>query len=251
MRTIGIDFAAQPRETAICEIAWEGSSATLVQLSKNVTDAQIRQLVAGPSPHAIGVDIPFGWPKDFVAFVSAQMQITAPLPVSSMEQKRLRATDRFIKGRFPKSPLSVSTDKIGIPAMRWAALSREFGLVNRAGDGRFYEVYPAVARIVWGLSGKTDNVTALDQILEACPFNCFSPGLRSELLVNEHCFDALLCALVARAAALGLTHLPPADLLGDAEAEGWIHAPQADSLERLVTTGLIDDEALSVNPPTL
>lgn len=165
------------------------------------------------------------------------MQITAPLPVSSMEQKRLRATDRFIKERFPKTPLSVSTDKIGIPAMRWEALSREFGVVDRAGDGRFYEVYPAVARIAWGLSGKDDNAAALDQLLAACPLRCSSPSVQSALLTNEHCFDALLCALVARAAKLALTHLPPLGLQQNAEVEGWIHAPRAGSLERLVTVG--------------
>jgi len=234
VRTIGIDFASDPRNTALCEIVWDDASATIVQVTSPVTDDLICELVAAPPAPVFGVDIPFGWPRHFVEFVSAHAAGSASLPASTMRQKRLRATDCFIQERFRKAPLSVSTDKIGIPAMRWAALSREFGIVNRAGDGKFYEVYPAVARIAWGLPGKDNNAAGLEQILARCPIGVTSPGMHDALLQGEHGFDALLCALVTRAASLGLTSLPPPELLADAEREGWIHVPQSGSLERLI-----------------
>jgi len=45
----------------------------------------------------------------------------------------------------------------------------------------------------------------------------------------------VLCALIARAAALGLTEPPPPDAFESAGAEGWIHLPRKGSLEQLLT----------------
>lgn len=237
MRTVGIDFASQPKNTALCEIVWDGSSATVVQVASLVTDAQIRELVENPPSRVFGVDIPFGWPTHFVQFVAAHMQcVTPPLGVSGT-QKRLRATDEFIWAMFGRQPLSVSTDRIGIPAMRWAALMQEFGVTNRAGDGRFFEVYPASARLSWGLPPK-DDVAALDLLLAECPLFFASAEYPSALLSSDHAFDALVCALATRAAALGLSYPPPPDLRDVAEIEGWIHAPQPGSLDQLIDAGL-------------
>ena len=242
MRTLGIDLAADPKNTALCEIEWDEASVTVLAVARNVSDAQILDLAAGPPSRVIGVDIPFGWPTNFVTFVSAHARGATPLPSSSMRQKRLRSTDTFIQDRFSKTPLSVSTDKIGIPAMRWAALSHDLGIVNRAGNGQFYEVYPAVARIAWGLRGKDKvtpleqaNAIALEQLLRALRFGFARPGIHEELLENEHCFDALLCALATRAAALGLTYPPPSVARATAEVEGWIHAPQPGTLDQLIS----------------
>ena len=233
MRTVGIDFASQPRNTALCEIVWDGSSATVVEVVSPVTDAQIRELVTGPPSRVFGVDIPFGWPTHFVQFISAHMERATPPPGVSSTQKRLRATDQFIWDVFGRQPLSVSTDRIGIPAMRWASLMHEFGVVNRAGDGRFYEVYPAAARLSWGLPAK-DNVAALDLLMAECPLYFASAAYPHSLLRSDHAFDALICSLATRAASLGLSYPPLADLQNLAEVEGWIHAPQPGTLDFLI-----------------
>lgn len=233
MRTIGIDFASQPKNTALCEIVWDGSSATVVQVASNVTDDFIRGLVENPPSRVIGVDIPFGWPIHFVNFVVAHMQrVSPPLGVSAT-QRRLRATDEFIWDLLRRQPLSVSTDRIGIPAMRWAALMQEFGVTNRAGNGQFFEVYPAAARIAWGLPPK-DDVAALELLMAECPLFFTAAEFRSSLLQSDHAFDALICALATRAAALGFTYLPPPELRRAAEVEGWIHAPQPGTLDQLI-----------------
>jgi len=164
------------------------------------------------------------------------MARVTPPHATKFGEKRLRTTDLFIKDRFKKIPLSVSTDKIGIPALRWAMLSQEFGIRDRSGDGIFFEVYPAVARMAWDLS--KDNGEAIQRIREKCPLE-FSPFVQQELLLrNEHAFDALICALATRAAALGLTYQPSPEMRKTAEVEGWIHAPQPGSLEQLIDAGL-------------
>jgi hypothetical protein len=237
VRTVGIDFASQPKNTALCEIVWDGSSATVVHVASGVTDDQIRGLVQNPPSRVFGVDIPFGWPTHFVQFVTAHMErVTPPLGVSGT-QKRLRATDEFIWELLRRQPLSVSTDRIGIPAMRWAGLMEEFGVTDRSGDGRFFEVYPAAARIAWGLPPK-DDVSAFDLLMAECPLFFAAADLPSALLRSDHAFDALICALAARAAALGLTYQPPPEVRESAEVEGWIHAPHPGTLDQLIDAGL-------------
>jgi hypothetical protein len=46
---------------------------------------------------------------------------------------------------------------------------------------------------------------------------------------SDDAFDALICALIARAAALGLTTPPsPGTQTERASVEGWIHLPTSD-----------------------
>lgn len=239
MRSLGIDFAAQPANTAMCEIEWDGASATVVQVAGKVTDDVIRAVVSGPPSRVVGVDVPFGWPAQFVAFVAAHHARAPVNPDAQMRLLRLRKSDEFIQEQFGKQPLSVSTDKLAIPAMRWARLLQEFGVTNRAGDGRWYEVYPAAARIAWGLPAK-DNEAALALIDRRCPIAFAAPALHSALVQGRHAFDALLCALATRAAARGLTYLPPEELAQAASYEGWIHVPLPESLARLMSGEVAD-----------
>ncbi|HEV2108843.1 MAG TPA: hypothetical protein VGR16_11315, partial [Thermomicrobiales bacterium] len=50
---------------------------------------------------------------------------------------------------------------------------------------------------------------------------------------NDHAFDALISALIARAAMLNLTVPIPHELQRLAAIEGWIHIPEPGSLSRL------------------
>ena len=236
MRTVGIDFASQPRNTALCEIDWDDSPAKVVQVATHVSDDDIREVVLHGQERVLGVDIPFGWPIHFVQFVTAHLNgDTLPRGVSST-QRRLRATDEFIWEICRRQPLSVSTDRIGIPAMRWALLMQEFAVTNRAGDGFVYEVYPAAARLNWGLPLK-DNVAALDLIMAECPLTFISPDLHAVVLQSEHAFDALICALSTRAAVLDMTYPPPREMRKLARVEGWIHAPFPGTLDQLCEGG--------------
>jgi predicted RNase H-like nuclease len=132
-------------------------------------------------------------------------------------------------------PLSVSTDRIGVAAMRCArlldSLAAQGTPVDRAGSGRVVEVYPAAALHVWNLlrpAYKRDrNVldAMVTELLARLPSLHFPAG-DEQFRRNNDVFDALICALVARAAQRGATALPQTeDQQRQATSEGWIHLP--------------------------
>lgn len=97
------------------------------------------------------------------------------------------------------------------------------------------EVYPAGARAVWRL----DGTRSTEALLKAAPWLRFEPGAQQIYEKNEHAFDALIAALVARATALGLTSGPQGEQEDRVAAvEGWIHLPEPDSLIRLDPSAL-------------
>jgi Protein of unknown function (DUF429) len=114
--------------------------------------------------------------------------------------------------------------------------------VDRAGTGAVAEVYPAAALVVWGFEPagyKRDAGLQKRKSLIAALEGATSDWLEvSEQALgmcekSDDCLDALVASLVARAAAVGLTLLPPRGRLEQAQREGWIHLPSAGSLERL------------------
>lgn len=132
-----------------------------------------------------------------------------------------------------RGPLSVSMAKLGATAARWAYLADQLAVgghpVDRTGAGPVIEVYTAGARAVWGLSGPRST----EALLQAAPWLRFEPDAQ-QAYENEHAFDALIGALVARAAALGLTS-PPRNEQEElaAAVEDWIHLPEPNDLAGL------------------
>jgi hypothetical protein len=143
-----------------------------------------------------------------------------------------------------RRPLSVAADKLGVTAMRcahllstWAAAGSS---VDRTGRGTLVEVYPAGALVRWGLNGggyKGGDGAPLQalvrRVCEALPCLELSEDDRQLCERDDDAFDALVAALVARAAHLGLTNGPPPSLQAQAAEEGWIHLPLHGSLQLL------------------
>jgi hypothetical protein len=160
---------------------------------------------------------------------------------------RLRATDRETQRvAGGAAPLSVATDYIGICAFRCARLLTALadGPVDRSGSGLPVEVYPAAALRVWGLPSrrykgpKTEDVARRHALVDA--FREATGGWLelgdaddAAIRASDHAFDALVAAVVARAAQLGRTLPIPDELCAAARAEGWIHLPQAGFLAGL------------------
>ncbi|MGC2173893.1 MAG: DUF429 domain-containing protein, partial [Acidimicrobiales bacterium] len=105
----------------------------------------------------IGLDSPLGWPDDFVSAVTAH-RVSARWPSfehrstdKMRESLRHRTTDLFVRSLdLGSTPLSVSSDLIGVVAMRGAwlqsAWAQRWGrLEPRDGSGRLVETYPAAA----------------------------------------------------------------------------------------------------------
>jgi predicted nuclease with RNAse H fold len=251
MKTLGIDLAAQAKNTAACLVEWSRNNARVSSLEVGLSDEALLDLVDGADK--VGIDAPFGWPDEFVDALSHHAGLRAwpgaahGDPDAFRAMLSFRATDRAVAP--VRRPLSVSTDKIGVTAMRCAALLHRIGRVDRAGRGKVIEVYPAAALARWSLQASRYKAQlsagALPEMVAALRAALPTLDLRAAATAtsSDHAFDALICALVGRAAALGLTDPPPRPLLRRAKREGWIHVPRRGTLPFLVAdrTEVSDD----------
>lgn len=244
MITLGIDLASQPKNTALCSITWDGGGASVKRLELGVNDVALVDAMHDAAK--VAIDAPLGWPVDFVAALRDPQHWPVGLDGERCRLER-RATDRWVRAETGKQPLSVSTDRIAYAAMRAAGLLAHFEdteVVDRAGmTGRVCEAYPDPAIRRFGLwpervgareSYKRTAVAVRERIVaRLAPWLELSAEQRQQCIDADHHLDALVCALVARAAERGLTDLPPVRLVREARAEGWIHLPRPDSLSRL------------------
>jgi hypothetical protein len=226
VRTGGIDLAAQPKDTALCIVDWGAGVARVTAVERPVEDAGLQRAADGLSK--LGVDVPLGWPRAFVAAIAAHQQL-GRWPTGDARALRFRRTDLATQERTGAWPLSVSSDRIAIPAFRAA---RVLPAEPRDGSGTIVEVYPAASLRLWGFDprgykaerGRDLREQLVSRFFAAAPW--LDPGKFAPAFAASHdSFDALVAALTARAAALGLTVAPDG---GDAEAarvEGWIALP--------------------------
>src|SRR4029450_8934519 len=75
MRSLGIDLAAEPPDTAACEITWLTDSARGRLYTDRLDDDQLLALIE--SADKVGIDCPFGWPKPFANAVAAHANAAA------------------------------------------------------------------------------------------------------------------------------------------------------------------------------
>ncbi|MEY4487836.1 MAG: hypothetical protein RIQ79_344 [Verrucomicrobiota bacterium] len=232
MITLGIDLSSQPKDTAACLIDWRDAGRIVVRkVVQHCDDATLDELVR--QADAVGIDAPLGWPVAFVAAVG-NWSATTWDDRDFQKSLRLRLTDIEVHARTKLTPLSVSTDRIGLPAMRAMALLARHGVTDRSGgDGRFFEVYPAGSLKQWGLrcrdyKGPDKTAVATRRALLA-ELRQAMPALEVDdaCARTDHAFDALIASLTTRAAALGRTLGASPAQRAVARREGWIHLPEA------------------------
>jgi hypothetical protein len=238
--TIGVDLAAQPEKTAACSVTWRPNEATVEFIALDITDEIL--LAIASTGDKVGIDVPFGWPDTFVRAVSAH-HMQQEYPDAQSHDLRLRRTDIFVWKAIGKQPLSVSTDKIGIPALRMASLMVKLASagipIDRTGGGRFVEVYPAAALRRWGIAdAKKETPLLLPALLALAPWLKMTETSLALCRANRDACDALVAALAARAAALGVCESIPEEHRRMAELEGWIALPVPESLNRLVCASM-------------
>ncbi len=239
MRVAGVDLAAEAAGTGLAVLRVEPGNVALESLQLGVDDETIVRATRDVS--LIGIDCAFGWPVDFVDFVSrhaAGGELSGSDAGDLAWRRRLahRETDRVVTERTGARPLSVATDRLGMTALRCAVL-----LDRLAGDGRVVdrsgehpsavvEVYPAMALRVWGLTRpgykqSTDARSALiADLRRAAPW--LELGDHEPLMrASADALDAVLAALVALAHARGASIRPTPDQMRTARVEGWISIP--------------------------
>jgi predicted nuclease with RNAse H fold len=242
-RTVGIDLSAQPKKTAACVIEW-AEIAHLMYLKGGATDDDLIAVVQRYVPTKAAIDSPFGWPSAFVSAV-ADFAHLATWPVGCDRRTLLlRATDFVVKEETGREPLSVSSDRIAVCAMRCAELltrlSRDYA-IERAGTGLVVEAYPAAALRQWGLDPRGYKGTTpekvhkkeqlVDEVVAATSqWLALTTDQIALLKCSDHMLDALICAFVARSVELGQALPIPRHLRDLAEREGWIHLPRAEPL---------------------
>ncbi|MFC9095229.1 DUF429 domain-containing protein [Streptomyces sp. NPDC002387] len=250
--TLGIDLAASARRTAVCRMVWGPGRAVTAEFEVPDGEGELSALVRRSDK--TGLDCPLGWPSDFVATVLAHHRCERlPPPMrfpqradgrSGLDALRFRLTDDLTwKATSMRPPLSVSTDLLGVVALRAAYLLDELAAagvaVPRDGSGPVAEVYPAAALRRWGihLTHSYKSATPEARALREHVVGAIEAGLEMSLSepVRERCvdshdhLDAVVCALVARAVQTGDTVWPgSAEEREAARQEGWIHLPGTD-----------------------
>jgi predicted nuclease with RNAse H fold len=250
-QTLGIDLSADDAKTAACAIRWDSGRATITMLRRKLSNTDLRELIRNAD--WTGIDAPFSWPAGFrAALVEHSDHGGWPADYRSLDYQ-LRATDRFVDG-IARRPLSVSTDRIGVTAMRCARLLQEIGdergrRIDLTGDDQVVEIYPAAALSTWGAEAegfdpggykagagaKPRRAALVESFAQATrPWLVIPDDVRDAFIESDHVLDAFVAALATRAAALGKTWMPATDEQRHlARVEGWIHVPQPGTLSVL------------------
>ena len=244
MVTLGVDLASQAMRTGTCLIRWGSTSARVESLSMGATDSVLLGLFG--CADKVGIDAPFGWPVPFTRAIGDYTASTT-WPSVDVRQLRFRRTDQVVKKRLCRWPLSVSSDRIAMTAMRAARLLSETvatgEAIDRSGGGRFVETYPAAALSIWdfpsrgykGTNGKEIRAQLVKDFAEkTSAWLNLSDEDWSQCVASDDVFDALVAALVARAAAIDCCESIPSEDRGLATKEGWIALPRSESLDKLV-----------------
>ena len=246
--TLGIDLSTRRHCTGVCVLDWSNGRARVERLAHRGYDTndELVALIREIQPTKVAIDAPFGWPVPFAEAV-AQYTRDGRWTAGARLATIFRETDRHIRHSTRVKPLSVAAEKLAHPAIRCAELLTALAdpdPVDRTGAGLCAEVYPAAALDRWGLLPRTSyrNATDAASTREGLIGNLrrrarwLDTGSHiAELVRSDHLIDALTCAILARALTSRPTltePIPPA-MRRHAEAEGWIHLPRQDALERL------------------
>lgn len=237
MLTAGVDLAAEPKGTALALVEWTSGIATVVDLQLGVSDEPIVTIAS--QVDKLGIDCALGWPREFVNFVSQQSDPTLASHDfdGGMVWRRslaYRETDRHVREVTGRWPLSVSTDRLGLTAMRCAGLLTRLSAsgveIDRSGSGLVTEVYPGASLRLWGFNtsgyrtSEDLRATLLNSLTSQATW--LELGEYEELMISScDAFDAVIAAVAARSAAVGRTLPPQQDQIETARVEGWVALP--------------------------
>lgn len=266
MMTVGIRLFENPGHSATCVIRWNAGQASVDVRPRSLGVEGLANEVTAWNPAAIAVGAPFGWPSA-MANAASRWRPGGRWEATTDGDRWLRRTETVTchrvygmpsipeNERIPShlKPLIIETLK---PAMvTWHcsalldALSRRGAeiLTDQVGqpfpaDGRVrvVEACPISTMQVWGISRVTCKATGPQAVrreilgslekIGADGWITWQGTSRRRCVEWDGALDALMCAMVARAAALGLVHPPAPEDQAVARVEGWIALPVTPSL---------------------
>ncbi len=95
MRSLGIDLAAQPQNTAYCAVQWYADMALVETPKRGADDASLLDAMVGAD--WTGIDAPFGWPEPFTIALGRYLRFADWPADATPDRMRLRETDRFVR----------------------------------------------------------------------------------------------------------------------------------------------------------
>jgi hypothetical protein len=71
-RVVGIDWATEPKNRALValDVAADFMKCSVMEVAPRVEDSAVHQACTNGEHAVVAIDIPFGWPSSFAAFVS-------------------------------------------------------------------------------------------------------------------------------------------------------------------------------------
>ena len=248
---LGIDFATEPKGTALTAVEWRADDAPrrigswcpvdhsiLVDILEASRDELVYAVAA--------VDVPFGWPQAFAEMLAHHRD--GPLaegpapedPDASVWRTRkvaFRGTDLTVRDVYGLTPLSVSFNKLGATAAAWALIEADLSwTLDRSGQlvegkPRILETYPAAQFRAWRPPPLKGDATpakpaTLQEVLDLVGSACQEwPGLQhadgraapgEDLLeTNPHARDSLVCAITAAMTARDGKNVHPMSVDGE------------------------------------
>jgi predicted nuclease with RNAse H fold len=241
----GLDLAAEPKGSALTILHWSGYKAKVLEIAESVSDEQI--LRAATSVEKLGIDCALGWPIEFSEFIRSHSDITQLQDAfdGNIDWRRrlaYRETDRQVRQATGHWPLSVSTDRLSMTALRCAGLMSQLRSVghnvDRAGFGKIVEIYPAASMRIWGLqfAGYRNSSGArqvlIKDLLASTPWLELS-GYEDLMIQSCDAFDSVIAAMATMSVCLGKSTNPSDEDLSTAQIEGWIHLPKSSLAEMI------------------
>ncbi len=191
----------------------------------------------------IAIDAPLGWPDAMRSEKFVRHSAGERMDVCA-DELFMRATDRQIRSRFNKTPLSVGADKIARTAhSALNFLSELSGKVNldslplawspsdvQRSAVSVIEVYPAATLLAHNVS--TDNYKSKDPTIRGRACRRIIDSLSESALTlrvsidsvarNDDTVDAAVCVLAGLDFLAGNSEEPEGHLLEQAKRESWI-----------------------------
>lgn len=238
MKALGIDLASRAEATSAAVVADGDRGPQLVELVSGADDERLVELSA--SVAAVGIDAPLAWPVAFVDTIRRHHLGEVVQAPGDRRDLQLRLTDRLTHERVGHPPLSVSTDRIGVVALRAITLLPRLAHAQRRtpigerpaidGTDAIIEAYPAGALASWGRRSRGYKRGAQAPERRRDIVDWLSTGIdlgeEGDRLVDSHDdLDAVLAALVTVWFSRGLTVEPTETERRSAAQEGWIHLP--------------------------